>query len=133
MQGVWVPSRTQNSLTYKNPLPLRYGQLSQFIFGKRGSIKYLYSLNRIICPKITCQLTSGQKASSADGHPHLLLLRAPVPAFWEKSAKRTDCQLTHEPDPSNQRLLSPSPVFGMWVSLASPAPRGGSKDTALRQ
>lgn len=44
-----------------------------------------------------------------------------------------DRQLTHELDPGDGRLLTPSPVLEMCVPLASLAPRSCSKDTALRQ
>lgn len=43
---------------------------------------------------------------------------------WGPSSRRHDHQPTHELDPSNRRLLIPSPALGMWVLPAFPSPRG---------
>lgn len=52
--------------------------------------------------------------------------------FWKRPLGGHNYLLTHELDPGNQRLLTPSPVLGMWVVLAFPTPSGHSKDIALR-
>lgn len=45
----------------------------------------------------------------------------------ERSSKRRAHQLTHELNPGTGRLLTPSPVLGLWVLHAVPALRGCSR------
>lgn len=47
--------------------------------------------------------------------------------------KDANCGLTHELDPGNQRLLTPSSVFGMYITPTVPTTGAIFKYTALRE
>lgn len=65
-------------------------------------------------------------------HLHLLAVVFWRLECWGRSSRRCDCLFMGDLDPGTLRLLTLSPVLGMWVPLAFSAPRACRKDVALR-
>lgn len=52
---------------------------------------------------------------------------------WRRQLRGHKCQLTHKLDPGNWRLLTPSPLLGMYLLPTNTTVGAGFKDTPLRE